>query len=246
LEETLQRDIDLLRSKVSEMGRLSGRALGASVSALVEGDRRLAYSVILRDQYIDELETELDRLCLEFLVRHQPAGAHLRFVYTTIQINKEIERIGDYAESIARQALHLTNLEVRPQLDRFIELGNVATQILRDAVQAFLKQDAELAWRTMALEEQANSLRNTINAEVAELSRKSLIPAAAVTPLLTVARRLERWNGPPTRRRTAVRTCCTCAPVNSSSTSTGKVFEFSSWTGPMPAWAKWPKSSAVR
>jgi len=192
LEESLQRDIDLLRSKVSEMARLSERALSASVRALVEGNRQLAYSVILRDQYIDELETELDRLCLEFLVRHQPAGAHLRFVYTTIQINKEIERIGDYAESIARQSLHLISLEAHPQWERFIELGNLATQMLRDAVQAFLKQDADLAWRTMAIEEEANSLRNTINAEIGELSRKALLPAAAVTPLLTVARRLER------------------------------------------------------
>jgi phosphate transport system protein len=81
------------------MAGLSERALEASLRALVERDRQLAYSVILRDQYLDEMETELNRLCLEFLVRQQPVAGQLRFVFTTIQINKELERIGDYAET---------------------------------------------------------------------------------------------------------------------------------------------------
>ncbi len=104
LEESLQRGIDLIRGKVVEMADLSERALKASLQALIEQNRQLAYSVILRDQYIDELETELDRLCLEFMVRQQPAASHLRFVFATIKINKGLERVGDYAENIARRA----------------------------------------------------------------------------------------------------------------------------------------------
>lgn len=192
LEESLQRNLEGLRSKVAEMAGLAERALKSSVQALVERNRPLAYSVILRDQYIDELEMELDRLCLEFLVRHQPAGGHLRFVFTTIQTNKELERIGDYAESICRQALALSGLEPQPDYTRFVELGDLALHMLHDAVHAFLHQDADLAWRTMAIEERANTLRNTINAEVAELSRQGKLPTAALNPLLTVARRLER------------------------------------------------------
>ena len=192
LEETLQRDIDGIRAKVSEMARLAERALTSSVQALTDRDRRTAYAVILRDQYIDEIETELDRLCLEFLVRHQPAGVHLRFVYTAIQVNKEIERIGDYAESIARQALTLSSLEPPASYALFKELAAIPVQMLGDALRAFLDRDADLAWRTMAAEERANELRNAINAELADLARSGKIPTAAVTPLMTVARRLER------------------------------------------------------
>src|SRR5216110_1350789 len=100
-EETLQRDIKAIQAKLTKMAQLDERALRDSLKALVERNRQLAYAVILRDQYIDELEKEIDRLCLEFLVRQQPAGAHLRFAYATIKINLELERIGDYAESIA-------------------------------------------------------------------------------------------------------------------------------------------------
>ncbi len=192
LEESLQRDIDLIRAKVADMAGLSERALEASLQALVQRSRQLAYGVILRDQHIDERETELNRLCLEFLVRHQPAAGHLRFVFTAIQINKELERIGDYAESVARQVLAVSGLEPQPPQAIFVELGELSIRMLREAVQAFLQRDADLAQRTMVLEEEANVLRNSINAELMELSRRNQLSAAALTPLMTIARRYER------------------------------------------------------
>ena len=192
LEASLQRDIDLIRAKVGEMAGLGERALESSLQALLRRDRKLAYRVILRDQYIDELETELNRLCLEFLVRHQPVAGHLRFVFTAIQINKELERIGDYAESVARQVLAINGLEPQPPYAMFTELGELSIRMLREAIRAFLQQDAELAQRTMAMEDQGNLLRNSINAELMELSRRNQLSAAALTPLMTVARRFER------------------------------------------------------
>lgn len=192
LEESLQRGIDLIRAKIAEMAALDARAVEAGVKALVERDRQLAYSVILRDHYIDDLETQLDRLCLEFLVRQQPVAGHLRFAFATIKINKELERIGDYAESVARQTLKVSALEPQPPYGKFIELGTMAVHMLRDAVQAFLKQDAELARRTMAIEEQANTLRHAIEAELSSLRQAGQIAPEAVGPLTTVAWRLER------------------------------------------------------
>jgi len=192
LEESLQRDIDLVRAKVGEMAGLSERALEASLQALVQQNRKLAYGVILRDRYIDELETELNRLCLEFIVRHQPVAGHLRFIFTVLQINKELERMGDYAESVARQVLAIGGLQPQPPHAMFIELGELSVRMLREAVRAFQQQDAELAQQTMAMEEQANLLRTSINAELLELSRRNQLPAAALTPLMTVARRFER------------------------------------------------------
>src|ERR1041385_8482795 len=108
------------------MARLAERALTDSLRALVENNLTVAYSVILRDQYIDELEKEIDRLCLEFLVRQQPVAGHLRFAYAAIKINLELERIGDYAESIARQVLKVSTLHDRLPLKSFSELANIS------------------------------------------------------------------------------------------------------------------------
>lgn len=192
LEELLRRDIEHIRRKVSEMASLGERALKASVRALTERNRQLAYSIILRDQYIDELETELDRLCLEFLARHQPVAKDLRFVFSTIHINRELERIGDYAESIARQVLIVSALEPQPPYAKFVELGDLAVHMLRDAVQSFLQQDASLATRTMVIEERANSLRTSINGDLRDLNQANRLAPGSLAPLQNVARRLER------------------------------------------------------
>ncbi len=102
-EALLQQDLERIRLKVVEMGGLAERAILSSIRALLERDRQLAFAVILRDQYVDQAEKELDKLCLQFLVRYQPAASLLRFAYATIKVNLELERIGDYAEAIARE-----------------------------------------------------------------------------------------------------------------------------------------------
>jgi len=188
----LQRGIDLIRGKVVEMADLGERALKASLQALVDQNRQLAYSVILRDQYIDELETELDRLCLEFIIRQQPVASHLRFVFATIKINKGLERVGDYAESIARQVLGVTALTPQPSYARISELANLSVHMLHDSIQAFVNQDADLARRTMEIEAHADALRNVISAELAELRTAHRLPGGAFQPLVNIARRFER------------------------------------------------------
>lgn len=191
-EESLQRGIDLIRSKVIEMGNLAERAMQGALQALVERNRQVAYSVILRDQYIDELEKELDRLCLEFLVRQQPVGAHLRFVFATIKINNELERIGDYAESVARHFLRISALEPQPAYDKFVEIATLSIPMLRNAIKAFVDQNAELARATTALEDKVDGIRNGIHEDLVRLREEGNLPLGMLGPLMIIASRFER------------------------------------------------------
>ena len=192
LEAALQRDLAQICSRVTEMGELTERAVRSAVRALAQRDRQLAFAVILRDQYIDAAEKELDRLCLEFLVRHQPAAGLLRFAYATIKINLELERVGDYAESIAREALRLTKTTAPLPLDRLQQIVELAVPMLHDAIQAFVKQDEELARRTIETDEAVDLLRDRLTAELTSGYRDGAIPFDVLMPLVTAARRLER------------------------------------------------------
>ena len=192
LEASLRRDSDLIRGKIQDMARRCEHALGTCLKALQESNRQLAYSVILRDRDIDELEKQIDRLCLEFIIRQQPVAGHLRFVYSTIKINAELERIGDYAESIARQILKLHSYDLKSFHPQFVEIANLSIPMLHTAVKAFIEQDAELARKTMAIEDEVDVLRHKINATLLRAHSENRIPLEALTPLLTVARRLER------------------------------------------------------
>ena len=191
-EENLQRDIDRIRSKISEMAALGERALRDCMQALTEGNRVLAYSVILRDQRIDELEKEVDRLCLEFIVRQQPVAGPLRLAYATIRINLELERVGDYAEGIARQVLKLISMEAQIPVERYAEIANLSIPMLHDAVRAFVEQDAELARQTGATEERVDALKSKLNADLMKLSRENQIPFESLNALMMIARHFER------------------------------------------------------
>lgn len=173
------------------MSQLAERALSDALKAFVDRNLTLAYSVVLRDQYIDEKEQELDRLCLEFLVRQQPVAGNLRFVYSTIKINLELERIGDYAESVARQVLKLSTL-AEPPIENFVQLANTSITMLRNAVEAFVEQSPDLARAAMAVEEKTDALRREIDADIMRLRAENKIPLEALTPLMTISRRFER------------------------------------------------------
>ena len=192
LDQRLQEDIDLIREKVSEMADLVERALKDSCNALLKGKGKLAYSVIFRDRLVDELENEIDNLCIEFLVRQQPVASDLRFVYATIKINQELERIGDYAESIAREAVAMRSLESDEDLSDIEAISGVSIPMMVNAVQAFLTKDMELAKATIRKEKLANKHRDRIYDRLFESPKEARPRYAFVKPLMTVARRFER------------------------------------------------------
>ncbi len=192
LEESLKKDIERIQSTVVKMGRLAEGALRASLHVLTETDRQLAYSVILRDRYIDELEIELDRLCQEFLVRQQPAGAHLRFVFCVIKINKELERIGDYAESVARHFLSLSSLDPQPSYEAIQVIAHQSIPMLRNALQAFADQDPELARDTIKMEDRVDQIRWSITEEMSHLFGESRLSPETFRSMMIIANRFER------------------------------------------------------
>ena len=192
LEASLQHDIDLIRTRMLEMVALDEQALTRALHAFLKRDRQLAYSVILRDQDVDALDTELDRLCLEFILRHQPAAGHLRFVYSASKIVNLLERIGDYAESIARQVLLISSMPFEVPTDRFNEIANMAIPMLHNAVHAFVDKNPDLARATMASEPRVNQVRDALNADLVDWRSEGRLPLEALAPLITVARRYER------------------------------------------------------
>ena len=192
LEATLQQDLDRIRNKVEEMGSLAEKAVQAAIRSVVDSNRQLAYAVILRDQYIDEAEKQLDRLCVQFLVRHQPAASLLRFAYATLKVNLEIERVGDYAEGIAREALKLAQIDAPLPLERIRRIGNLAVPMLHDAIEAFVRQDPDLARKTIESDEAVDLQRDQLTAELMESFSAGALPLEALYPLVMIARRLER------------------------------------------------------
>lgn len=191
-EQSLQHDLDHLRQKVLEMARLDELALQQSMDAFYKNNRQLAYIVILRDQMIDELEIELDQLCLRFIVRQQPVAGHLRFVYSVIKIISELERVGDYAESIARHVVRLIPLKLKFDYELFKKLADISITMFHKSVEAFVHKDVEHSTSLMDMEEEADKLRSYIYSDLYRMRNEGTLPLEALGSLMAIAGRLER------------------------------------------------------
>lgn len=162
VHERVEHDLGVIRRRLRHMSELVLKALDDAMSAIANHDRRLAYSVVLLDNRIDMLERNIDTLCQEFLVRHMPVSKQLRFIMATVKVNAELERIGDYAEAIARRAVTLSIVKEQPEREKIFEMARVSFQMLRQAVRAFLDGDDQLAAQVLGNDRQVDGMNSSI------------------------------------------------------------------------------------
>ncbi|MET0120662.1 MAG: phosphate signaling complex protein PhoU [Candidatus Thiodiazotropha sp. 6PLUC9] len=151
LEERLERDLSNLHDRVAKMAAQVQEAVKNSVYALQTGDNKLAYSTVLNDNPINRCMREIDRICHRFFAVHIPSGGHLRLLSSVIRANIELERIGDYAVTIAREAAQLSE-SPSGNLGRELErVANETMLMLQQSIKAFTELNAELAKSTMVM-----------------------------------------------------------------------------------------------
>ena len=152
-EERLDRDLGAIRQQVESIGIMVRDAVEAAVKALVRHDEALAAETILGDGAINRATRECDRLCHTFVVRHLPSAGHLRFVSSTLRINVALERMGDYARTVAREAVVLSQPAPRETLAEVEALTRDAVRMLEQATEAFVGGNVDLARETMQLDD---------------------------------------------------------------------------------------------
>ena len=138
------------------MGAMVEDAISDSILALVERDSALAERVIASDDAIDEMELEIDQHTIELIAKMQPAAVDLRFVATAMKINPELERIADLAVDVCERAVELNR---EPLLKPIIaRLPTMAQDMVRHALDAFVRRDASLARQVIARDDEVDAL----------------------------------------------------------------------------------------
>lgn len=138
-------ELEELHSKILEMGGFVEKQIVNAMTALVNRDDDLARLTIDRDHTANRMDVEVDELCLRLLALHQPAAKDLRLITTALKITTDLERIGDMAVNLSERVLELNQ---EPQLKPFIDLprmAEVAEAMLRESLNAFVREDVDLA-----------------------------------------------------------------------------------------------------
>ncbi|HEX8335915.1 MAG TPA: phosphate signaling complex protein PhoU [Pyrinomonadaceae bacterium] len=188
----LDSELDVLRDRVLVLGGEAEGALGRAMYALAERDSEAAREVLAGDDRIDRLEVEIDRLCIDVLALRQPAARDLRFVISVAKITPILERLADHACNIARVALALNDeprLRPYPDLTRMAE---VASSMLRAALDAFTRGDAATARRVIERDDEIDLMYERLFRDLIELMTGEPAATPRAARLLFVAKHLER------------------------------------------------------
>ncbi len=145
LEERMETDLNYIRSWLWKIGDDVEAALRNAKKALILGDSKLAYEVVLGDHPINRDSRQCDRLCHTFIARYLPGAGALREMASTIRVNVILERIGDYAVTICREGLQLDHPLPEKFCGRIDSLADESIDILSGARAAFRQGNAERA-----------------------------------------------------------------------------------------------------
>jgi phosphate transport system protein len=186
----LDRELDHLRNRVLLLGGETETALQRAIYSLVERDSNAAREVLEGDDEIDQLEVEIDRLCIDVIALRQPAARDLRFVISVAKITPILERIADHACNIARVAIDLND---EPQLKPYIDLprmASIAASMLRAALDAFTSGDAARA--IIDRDDEIDEIYDHIFHDLIEKMMSDASMTARAARLLFVAKHIER------------------------------------------------------
>ncbi|MFT6399892.1 MAG: phosphate transport system protein [Bradymonadia bacterium] len=152
---------DELRDLREHILRMAGRVeqmIADSVRALATSDTELASATIAADELVNVAELEADEMCLQLLARRQPMAGDLRFITLALKMVTDLERIADAAVSISKRVILLNG---EPQLRSYsgvFRMAEIAQSMVRDAIDAFVGRDAELAADVIARDDEVDRL----------------------------------------------------------------------------------------
>jgi phosphate transport system protein len=146
ISATFNTELESLRNHVLSMGGKVEQQLTSALDALVKMDSGEAELIVGRDREVNQMEMAIDEECSTILARRQPTASDLRLVIAIINMNRDLERIGDEAVKVAKQAVRMSEDGMSPS--NCIELrhiGSLVVIMLRQALDAFARLDVDLA-----------------------------------------------------------------------------------------------------
>ena len=191
-DRSFESQLQQLRNAILEMGGLVEDQIAQAVRALVERDAALAKTIIDRDPTVNRHDVEIDDLCLKLLALHQPAARDLRLITTALKVTTDLERIGDLATSICERELELqSDVPLTPYID-LPRMATLARDMLHRALDAFVREDVDLALAVCAADDEIDLLHEQLFRELLSLMTSDPATISRAMRLLFVSKSLER------------------------------------------------------
>jgi len=189
----LNEKILTLREMLIGMSALVQEMIESSIRGLLEKDGLRLREIIDRSEpKVNQWEVELDDMATSLIALHEPKARDLRLILMAMRINNDLERIGDHAVNIAESGLYLVD---RPPVKSLVDIprmAELAVAMLRDALAAFIREDAALARAVLARDDEVDALRLQVLRELVVIMTSEASAIERALHLDRIAQNLER------------------------------------------------------
>ncbi len=181
-----------LTNQIVQMGAHAERQIALALKALVERDDELAEQVIEGDRAVDRLEEEVDQHAIKMLATRQPMAVDLRVIAMSLKLSNDLERIADYAKSIAKRSRRLASAPELKPLVTIPRMAGVVQGMLKDVLDAFIDRNAEKAMEVWHRDQTVDDDYNSLFRELITFILEDPRTTSTAIDLLFVAKNVER------------------------------------------------------
>nr|WP_076776198.1 phosphate signaling complex protein PhoU [Lachnoclostridium phocaeense] len=182
--------LELLNEQLTRMGELCELAINRVTKALVEGNLEQAKKVMAADEEIDQMEKDIERLCLKLLLQQQPVARDLRQISAALKMITDMERIGDQTADIA-EIIISAGMSEAGDAKKIEEMSAGVARMVNDSVTAYVERDLELARKVMEADDNIDRLFDDIRGSIINLIAEGNRGEQGVD-LIMIAKYLER------------------------------------------------------
>jgi phosphate transport system protein len=191
MERHFDHDLAELKDKLLTMASHAEKAVGDSVTALVNRDLELALQVKANDEILDRFEMEIDETAITLLAR-APLASDLRLVTVAMKISQNLERAGDEATKIAKRARDLCKEPPLKLALALPQMSTLALGLLKSSLDAFVNRDSSAARALIPRDKQVNALHKEIQQQLIAHMKENPDYIARCLHFLVAAKSLER------------------------------------------------------
>lgn len=192
LRASLQKAMDALKNEVVSMGDVVLNNISEAFDAFKRNDVELAKTVMKRDNEVDRLEEDIAKHALRIIWKEQPMAHDLRVVTGILKLISDLERIGDHACDISEIVTHIEHLYHPRMLPKTKKMSDAAYQMVLDAINAFVKQDHQLAKKIIQDDDVVDKLFNEVMSDITDQLKTDKIDSEYAVSVIMVAKYIER------------------------------------------------------
>lgn len=188
-------ELKLIQSEVVRMWTLVYDQIGRTKQAVLGLDKNIAQQVSLRERLVDAFELKIDSEIEDFIALYTPVAIDLRFVLAMLKINNDLERIGDYAYSIARFVRETDAVELDAELVRRLRLEqmfSVVLEMMSGLKQSLEEMDPAHAVSVIAMDDTLDEVKSASDGILVEYAKKDSDAIPLLMGLGSIFRKLER------------------------------------------------------